>query len=99
MAFEFLTDFLLIKPKPGDSEETAQQKSLINHAIQTYFQFSAAEKIGDTLLSQFIPKQVLINKITQEGMTPEDLSTGASGIKDVVGIAKLLGARKFMPFF
>lgn len=92
MAFDYLTDFLLIKPKPGDSEEVRDQKNIINHAIQTYFQFSAAEKIGDNLLSQFVPKQVMVNRVTGEDIDPLLATQGAATTRSILRM--LSGSRR-----
>lgn len=97
MALESVTNLLLIKPKPGDSEETKQQKEVINHAIQTYFQFSAMEKLADTLFSQFVPKQVMLNRVTNEELNPHDAYQFSGVANDAKGLLKILTSRKFMP--
>jgi hypothetical protein len=99
MAFDYLTNFLLIQPKPGDSEETRQQKEVINHAIQTYFQFSAAEKVADNLLSQFVPRQVLLSRVSDEPVTGEDARLNVLGGGSTIGLLRFLAGSKRLPIF
>lgn len=97
MAFSAITNLLLLPEKPGDSEETKQQKELLNHAIQTYFQFSAAEKLADSLFSQFVPKQVMLNRVTNEKLNPQDAYQFSGLANDAKGLLKILTSRKFLP--
>lgn len=93
MAFDVVSRFLLVPPKPGDSEETRQQKELINHAVQTYFQFAAAENVASNLVSRFFPRQVLVNRISGQEIGPEDVQSNIYSVNAAAGLLKLLAGK------